>query len=446
MNSQNSPTFLINTLGCKVNQYESQSMREELLENGFTESDSSDEAYFYIINSCTVTRKADHKTRNLAYRFHKNNPQGKIIVCGCLAETEGDRKLLMGIPGVARLIKNREKESVVRILHGMLGPGMSLFRDNAKHIARKKGITGFKNRSRAFIKIQDGCNHRCSYCKVSLVRGRSTSRPLPEVLEEAEMLVCKGYKEIVLTGICLGAWGKDLKVKKSLSCLTQRISQITGEFRIRLSSVEPLYVNEDLIRLLEENDKVCRHLHIPLQSGDDRILKLMKRPYSTKTFGNLVEKIRKHIPDVGFTTDILLGFPGEDERSFSRTLKYTREIKPSRIHAFSYSRREGTSACNFPDQTRKEVIKERVRVMTDMSERLSVVFAGRFMNKRLIALIENQRSKARWPISGYTDNYIRVFLENGRSYPACGLVPVRISRINEDGGAVFGRLDNRVII
>jgi len=420
MNSPVNPTFLIETLGCKVNQYESQAMREELKKNGFLEKKDAASADFYILNSCTVTQKADADTRNLIRRFHRTNPSGKVVIAGCYAEFAKDRKALMDIPGVARLVRNTEKDRIAEIVAGQKSPAG---REN------RLNITNFENRDRAFVKVQDGCNHRCAYCKVPLVRGPSRSRPEHEIVSEITVLASKGYKEIVLTGICLGAWGKDPGEKSDLAYLVRHISRIDGLFRVRLSSIEPIYVTDDIISLLKENTKVCKHLHIPLQSGDDRILRLMKRPYTGKKFREIIRKIRKQIPDIAVTTDVLVGFPGESERNFRNTLKFIKEIKFSRIHVFSYSSREGTAAAERKAGPDKKAVKKRVKILRDAGKKLSMDFAKHFIGKSQSVVIESHRDKSGF-LGGYTDRYIRVFID-GPDPLKNKLIPVEIIRVDE---------------
>ena len=419
MNSHDSPTFAITTLGCKVNQYETQAMREKLLRSGFLETENPRRADIYIVNSCTVTEKADKETRNLIRRFRRANPSGEIVVAGCYAESPPDRKTLESIAGDVHLMRNSEK---ARITEGA-------------------GITGFGDRNRAFIKAQDGCDHRCSYCKVRLVRGRSRSRSIGAVEKEAEALLGGGFKEIVLTGICLGAWGRDFKKKKGLLELVKRITAIKGKFRIRLSSIEPIYVTDSLIYELEKNKKLCKHLHIPLQSGDDKILKLMKRPYSRKTFLQIVETLRRHIPDIAITTDVLVGFPGEDNRSFRKTLELIKRIKPSRMHIFSYSKREGTAASRLECAPIKAVVKKRTKILAGLARKFSQEFAARFIGRSRSVVIENDRESSRSLLRGYTDNYIRIFAEGSDSLKN-QLISATIVRLDREIGGIFARLDN----
>jgi len=298
MRSHNKKTkkFYLHTLGCKVNQYESQAMRESLLGAGFEESDTKEGADFYILNTCTVTEKADKECRSLARLFHRIDPQARVIVTGCYAENDADR--IASIPGVTDVINNASKSRIAEILTGLKS------NDKAKPVR----ITGFKGHTKAFIKIQDGCENFCTYCKVPLVRGALKSKPLDDICSEVEGLAANGFREIILTGICLGAWGKDLSRSRkdgaagvgdlSLVSVLTALTGLRGDFRIRLSSIEVKYMTDDLLNFMANTGKICKHLHIPLQSGDDTILKKMNRPYRTAEFKALVGKIRAIMPKI----------------------------------------------------------------------------------------------------------------------------------------------------
>lgn len=441
-------TFVIETLGCKVNQYESQGIREQLTRNGFVEAKDTRRANLCVVNSCTVTGKADKETRNLIRRFRKVNPSGRVVVAGCYAESDEDREALKRIPGVAALIRNNEKGRVGEIVSDLAADSNSgdtvLNSSELSTVSPEFGITNFEKRNRAFVKVQDGCDHGCSYCKVGIVRGPSLSRPAREVVEEVISLTQKGFKEIVLTGICLGAWGKDL-IDGCLTDLVKQVLRIEGAFRIRLSSIEPIYVTDELISAFKENSKLCKHLHIPLQSGDDKILKLMRRPYTTKKFSTLIKKIRKHIPDIAFTTDALLGFPGEDEKSFRKTLKFIKKVRPSRIHVFAYSARPGTAAEKLKSVVDKKTAKERGRTLTALAKKLQAGFAKGFIGKREIVIFEDERERENALLAGYTGRYIRIFIEGPDSLKNSA-VPVKITAVNGQKNAVFGRLDYGSII
>jgi len=424
MNFQaNNPTFIIKTLGCKVNQYESEIMRENLLKNGYAESSDKEFAEFYIINSCTVTHRADRDARRLIRHFNKINPDAGIIVAGCYAESDNDRKILATLPGVMHILKNKEKDKVGDVLKS---------HNKDEPLNFKSALRQFKDHDRVFIKIQDGCNHGCSYCKVALVRGASRSRSENEILDEVRNVLGKGCKEIVLTGICLGAWGMDLEKPLDISYILKKIKNIDGDYRIRLSSIEPAYVTGELIDLVYSSDNICKHFHIPLQSGDDRILRMMQRGYNTKKFEALLKKIRKKMPNAGFTTDLMIGFPGEDDKIFGMTYKFIKKIKPSRIHIFSYSEREGTLAFNFKNIINNATIKNRINLIKKLSYNLHMDFVFKLKKNPQKVLIESKKDKYSQLLTGYTDTYVKVFID-GPDTLLNSFVKVKIMDINQRG-------------
>ena len=416
------PTFLIKTLGCKVNQYETELMRECLKKNGFIEAVDEAAADFCIVNSCTVTASADKETRNLARHFCKVNPGAKIIIAGCGVEFEEDRKMLAALPGVTHLVRNHEKQLIAKLL---IAPTID-YRPSTVDM-----ISDFKDRDRAFIKAQDGCDHKCSYCKTGLVRGPSRSRKAGEILCEARALIANGFKEIVLTGVCLGAWGRDFEEKQEFADLVGELAGLQGDFRIRLSSIEPAYVNDRLLRIMQSTPKVCGHLHMPLQSADNRILKRMGRSYSARKFSHIVKKARKNMPDLGLTTDLLIGFPGEGESEFGNTLKFIQKIRPSRLHVFPYSARPYTKAARFKDTVVKNVKSERVRMLRGLGSALEIEFARTFIGKKELVLVESQRDKNTGMLTGYTDRYVRVLLDGPDSLKG-KLTPVIIEPLDSD--------------
>jgi len=377
MNSSRKKTFFIKTLGCKVNQYESQKIRAELLGNGFAEAPAASGADICVINSCTVTHRADREVRRLARQYGASRGSC-VVICGCMAETAEDRALISGIDGVRLLAKNSEKSGLVKELCGMFG---------SPYRGGQGAITEFKGYNRAFVKIQDGCDNRCSYCKVSIVRGRSRSRPEEEIVSEAGTLAEQGYKEIVLTGICAGAWGPDLKPATSLSRLLKRLSGMGG-FRLRLSSIEPKYVTEELIAAAAGPGAFCRHFHIPLQSGDDSVLSAMNRGYTAKQFVSLIERIRQAIPGCSFTTDVIVGFPGEGDSNFMNTCGVIRETAPARVHAFTYSPRKGTASFAMKNAPHSAAVKARLKTLEKISKDAAAAYSGQFIGKTVQVLVE----------------------------------------------------------
>lgn len=373
------------TVGCKVNQYDTQAIRERFLNSGFKELENHLPADTYVINTCTVTLRADADSLNLIRRAKRENPQAKLIVTGCLAQLDADK--IKEISRRISILKDKDKNS----------------------------ITYFKGHTRAFLKIQDGCNNFCSYCRVPLARGRSRSRPLDEIAKEAAQLVKNGFKEIVLAGICLGSYGKDLKPRLNLIDAIEALEKIKGLLRIRLSSIEARDVSDGLIQKIAKSQKLCRHLHIPLQSGDDEILKKMNRNYSGQDFLGLIQKIKKQVPKIAITTDALVGFPGETENNFHNTLNAIKKILPLKVHIFPYSKREGTAVFQYyQDEINPMIIKKRVFRLANIGEECSLNYKRQFLGKAMTVLIEGRCKENLDFWQGYTDNYMQIKVKSGK--------------------------------
>ena len=436
MNTEaNSKRFYIKTLGCKVNQYESQLMREMLVKNGFMECLAEDIADIYIINTCTVTRHADSASRHMIGLFHRMNPKAHIVVTGCYVEH--DAHDVSFLPGVKYIIKNEDKYDVASIL-----------RDYAEGFSGsqiKKGrepwltISDFKDHTKAFLKVQDGCDNLCAYCKVPLVRDRSRSKPLKYIMDEVKALVAKGFKEIVLTGICLGAWGRDLSENASIVDVLKALETIGANSRIRLSSIEPKYVTDELIGYMASHPNICRHLHIPLQSGDDAVLNMMNRPYTAAQYLSLINKIRENLPDIAITTDVMVGFPGETDERFQNSLGLVRRILPSRVHIFPFSKRNGTKAAEYGEELDPREVKRRHTMMRVLALEASYAYRMKYMGKVLDILTETKRDRPSGMLEGYSDNYIRVMFEGPDSLKG-SLTRVKLDwlSLNTSIGTVVG--------
>ncbi|MFH1878580.1 MAG: tRNA (N(6)-L-threonylcarbamoyladenosine(37)-C(2))-methylthiotransferase MtaB [Candidatus Omnitrophota bacterium] len=396
-------TFAIKTLGCKVNQYEEQLLRENLIKFGFEER-SPAHADIIIVNSCTVTDKADMKTRKLARKLKKENRDAKIFITGCYTVKEKDIRALESIPEIFRVVPGNDKKKLLLTIASMFGIPVS---ENG--IIEE--VSGFSGHTRSFLKIQDGCDQSCSYCKVSIVRGPSTSKSAPRVIQELNTLITQGYREIVLTGICLGSWrGKN---GETLADLLAEIGNINSCFRIRISSIEPNHILPELITTVANSDKICKHLHIPLQNGSDKILRIMNRKYNTAYFRTMTTKIREQIPLAGLSMDIITGFPGETEDDFQQTFHFVREIKPSRIHVFAYSDREGTASFNLPDKVPDHVTKNRVRKLIALGEALELEFYAKFLSRNIEILVEEITKDGY--VYGYSSEYCRVMLSGAKT-------------------------------
>ena len=415
------------TLGCKTNQYETQAIKENVFSSAlFKEADQDEKPDLYIINTCTVTSKADRDCRWRVRQCHKENPRAGIAVTGCLAEL--DEPMIRSLPGVTHIIKNCDKHRIPNIFGSAEGPQPTAA--GTGHFTPLK-IKTFKGRTRAFVKIQDGCDNACSYCKIRLVRGRSRSRAAGPVLNEIKGLVQKGFKEVILTGICLGAWGKDLKGAPSLPDLLDDIISINGEFRVRLSSIEPDLITERLIEKIAGSEKICRHLHIPLQSGCDMILKSMKRPYTKKKYAEMMSRIRRTVKDISVTTDVIVGFPGETTGAFNETVNFLKDLAPSGLHVFSYSCRPGSVSSRLKPEVPPREIKRRRDLLQGLSRRLSYNYRKRFLEREVSGLIETNRDRKTGLLTGYTDTYIK-FILDGDNFLMGKIVLLKVKKLEED--------------
>ncbi|MFC1703975.1 tRNA (N(6)-L-threonylcarbamoyladenosine(37)-C(2))-methylthiotransferase MtaB [Candidatus Omnitrophota bacterium] len=392
------------TLGCKVNQYETQVMREQLLHAGFKEADNG-KADVYIINTCTVTSRADRKSLNYIKKAFKENSSATVLAVGCLAEK--DRDAIAALGKIDIIAGNEAKKNIAALINSK----------NESTLQRESQINFFAGHSRAFIKIQDGCNNHCAYCKVPHVRGKSRSRDFEEIRDEAQRLIKNGYKELVLCGICLGSYGRDLQPQRTLVEVIDAIEAIAGDFRIRLSSIEARDITDDLIVCMADSKRLCHHLHIPFQSGDDYILQRMQRRYSAADYKKVVDALKERVPDIAITTDILVGFPGEEEEHFLNTLAFLRHASPSRVHVFPFSPRKGTAAFGFSERVPMKEIKARIEKVNKLASNSSYGYRKQFLYKKLRVLFEEKKDRKTGFSKGYTDTYIEVVCKNLNGLP-----------------------------
>lgn len=393
-------TFHIITLGCKVNIYESEIMREKLLQNGFLES-KSEKAEVTIINTCTVTNMADKKSRKLVRHVKNMNPDTILIVTGCSTENRSDTYQNMGID---ILIGNKDKSNIVDLIKEWQTKkhSVSKFYHTRNLPFEDMSVAHFKNHTRAFLKIQDGCDNFCSYCIIPFVRGKQRSKDFHKALEEAETL-SKTHSEIVLTGIHTGSYhsfeGYDL------TDLIHEMSKIERLKRIRISSIEITELNDKFLTELKNNPKICNHLHIPLQAGSDEILKKMNRKYDLDYFEKKLKMIRLIREDINISTDLIVGHPYETDELFQQTLENAKKFQFSKIHAFPYSKRDGTLAANMDCQVSEDVKKERNRLLIQLSHELEENYAYQFLNQEVEVLIETCEDTYAF---GHTSNYLKV--------------------------------------
>ncbi len=414
----------VKTLGCRTNQAEEEILKEELKKRGF-ELTSENEADIFILNTCTVTSEADRKCRKLMHRAKK---KGQIlVVTGCYAQREKGKLFEEGADIV---VPQLEKENLPSLLCQKLKRGEK----TADYKADYKADV-YSGKARAFLKIQDGCNHFCSYCIVPFVRGRERSFPVEAVIERAEELLKAGFKEIVLTGIRLGRYGIDINT--SLIELLKKLLEISEGMLFRLSSIDLKDISFDLIEMMKSEERICPHLHIPLQSGSERILKAMKRSYKPRDFLQIVEACRENIPHFVLTTDVMVGFPGESEEDLKKTVEVLKQAKPAKIHIFIFSPRPGTDAASLEGRLPSEVKKERSRLIQEIESKLFLEEVERFLGGALTVLVEEKEGEY---YKGTTENYLKVRFK-GKGVQIGELRKVKLTRVL--GKEILGELERR---
>lgn len=404
--------FNIITLGCKVNSYESNFMKEALVKNGFSFCNLNEKCDILILNTCTVTDTSDKKSLKEVRRLKRENPNAILVVCGCSVQND---KTKYDDLGINILMGNINKSNIVSIIEKYLDD-----KTPVEYVAKTRDLpfenmeVDISDHTRAYIKIEDGCDNFCSYCIIPFVRGKKRSKDFSLVLREVEHLANNGYKEIVLTGIDTGGYESN---GKDLTDLIHEMSKINGIERIRQSSIEITQINEKFINELKNNKKICDHIHIPLQSGSDSILKLMNRKYDLKYFFDKIDMIRSVRPDISITTDVIVGFPGETEEMFLETMETCKKINFSKIHAFPYSERKGTKASMMDGKVPESVKHERVKKLLELSDSLEKSYYDKFKGKNKDVLIEEVNE---FGSKGHTSNYLMVHtnekLQKGEIY------------------------------
>ena len=419
------------TLGCKVNQYDSDAMRTLFIKNGYKVAESDTPADVYVVNTCSVTSIGDRKSRQMVRRIRRENPGAVIAVAGCYAqlapevfEKMGNVDVIVGMQNRSRIVEYVEKAARSNAVLNEVRDVMAV-KDFENLTVDAEGEV----KTRAFIKVQEGCDNYCTFCIIPYARGRLKSRKQKDAIEEIKHLVDRGYREVVLTGIHLGNYGKDLHDGTSLSSLVNELLKIPDLLRIRLGSIESVELSEELIHLMNSEPRVCRHLHLPIQSGSDDVLRAMNRHYRLAEYKNLIADLRKRIPDLALTTDLIVGFPGETEENFKETLATLEELKFSAIHIFPYSQRTGTPAATYPNQVLPEIKKERVHRVQALEKKLSEAYRRRFLGKSVRVLPEEEKHGC---FEGLSDEYIRVYLK-GEGIERGKIYSVKINSLTEDG-------------
>ena len=428
----------IKTLGCRQNQYESDGLLEALRLDGQMRVGPGEEADLFIINTCTVTKEADADSRQMIRRAIRDNPSARVVVTGCYAQVAASE--IASIPGVDLVAGNGEKTRLLELIRGLAEKGPPLIAVGDIQRIRTfdplpPPIAG--SRSRAFLKVQDGCNYRCTFCIIPETRGPNRSQPKEAALRDLRALLGAGYPEVVLTGIHLGTYGRDLPTRGSIAGLLSEMLEVAAPARIRLSSLDPHEVGEDLIGLFERFGNLCRHLHLPLQSGDDRVLKLMRRAYKAEAFRRLVERLAETVPGIAIGTDVIVGFPGEGDAEFENTYKLLEGLPIAYLHVFSYSPRDGTVAASMPDQIPKPVKAARSFALRSLSETKWHRFRRALVGQPLTAVVLDRRDARTGHLEALTDNYVTVAFDADQTMVG-RTVDLTIEEVSER--QTFGRM------
>ena len=404
MEKNKKKTAAIITLGCKVNQYETNAMSQKLLENGYEVVEHNQKADVYIINTCTVTNMSDRKSRQMIRKAKEMNPRAKVIAVGCYVQVA--KKEVEKIEEIDLALGNEEKVNIVDYCNGLIE--QNEYDQNIADVMRTKefaefGETSYTEKTRAVIKVQDGCDRFCSYCIIPYARGRVRSRHPEHIIKEIKNIANQGIKEVVITGIHIASYGKDFKDEYRLIDLLEEINKIDGIERIRLGSIEPLLITDEFVQRLKKLDKICEHFHLSLQSGCDETLKRMNRRYTTKQFIEIVNRLRN--ADVNLTTDIIVGFPGETDKEFEETYEFLQKIKFYKMHIFKYSQRKGTKAAEMPEQISPEIKEERSKKLIQLSDNNEKDYNQKYIGKQVQVLWEEEKNGV---YKGHTKNYVLV--------------------------------------
>jgi len=425
------------TLGCRTNQHDTAEMQTLLEQEGFSIVNGKEKADAYVINTCTVTQRSDYSSRLAVKKSLAINPEALVVFTGCYAQLNPQE--VSQIQGLDVVLGNADKLEIANLIKKkLLNPSLPwgkgadteiIMSDiHKKRIFRTIPVQNFQGMTKAFIKVQTGCDEKCSFCTVVKARGKSISDTRENILYNVQQSIDSGFKEVTLTGINLGTWGMDRS--ETFSSLVRDIVKLSGDFRVRLSSINPMEIDNDLIRLISETEKLCSHLHIPMQSGDDAILKSMRRNYNRQQYLEVVHRAVNAIPGLGLGADVIVGFPGETEEQFESTRELIEQLPFSYLHVFSYSPRRGTEAHQFKDNVPGNIKKQRNQTLTQLANQKALKYREKFLGQKETVLLENQRdTKSGW-LKGHTGNYIPVILE-GADALKNNLVPVTLQKISE---------------
>ncbi len=397
----------LHTLGCKLNFSETSMIGKEFLSHGFTIVDFKEKADIYVFNTCTVTENAEKECRQLVRKALRENPEAYIIVTGCYAQLRPGE--IASIEGVDTVLGSQEKFNLFEYIEKFEKQNLACIfvspvKDNKEFGAAHSTDPNIIGRTRAFLKIQDGCDYKCSFCTIPIARGLSRSMQPDKVISEFKYLIDQGYKEIILTGVNVGDYGKAFNA--NLYKLLLKLIDVEGDFRIRISSIEPNLLSDELIELTTGSNKLCKHFHIPLQSGSDEILRSMRRRYESGDYSDLIYKIKNRIPDAGIGVDVIVGFPGETEEDFTQTYDFLRELPVSYLHVFTYSERPDTHALSLPGSVSISERKRRNSMLRILSDKKKSAYFNSMLGKEVQVLFESENTEGK--MKGFSSNYIRV--------------------------------------
>ena len=417
------------TLGCKVNQYETEAMQKLFTVAGYELTDKIETADIIVVNTCTVTALSSQKSRQIIRRSIRANKNAVLIVVGCYAQNEPEE--ISKIEGVDIIIGTKDRMKIVELAEEVLkNREEKIFKvDKVEDISEFEELPHTPQRTRAFLKIEDGCNNFCSYCIIPFVRGRVRSRSLESIRAECLELKDK-FKEIVLTGIHIGAYGKDFSGKINLVDAVKIVLDTANPKRLRLGSVESAEMTDELIDLMKNDSRICNHVHLPLQSGSDDILKAMHRPYTTKNFSDLTARLIKEIPNISIGTDLIAGFPGETEKHFEETINFLESQPFSKIHVFPFSLREGTLAAEMKNQIDSQTKKNRVAKVLEIANAKEKLFAEKIIGQTVEIIAETEENNF---IDGLTKNYIRVYIPANEKIKLGEIIKVKVEKIFKNG-------------
>lgn len=432
-------TAAIHTLGCKVNTYDSEAIMELLEKENYNIVDFKETADVYVINTCTVTNLGDRKSRQMIRKAKRNNPDSFVVVCGCYAQTASEQ--LENMPEVDLIIGNDDRNKIIHYINSARKKGQRI--NAVKNIMALKEYEELKvdeisGRERGFIKVQEGCDQFCTYCIIPYARGPVRSRKPENIIEEAKRMVANGSRELVLTGINISAYGKDLKSANLLELLKE-LNAVKELKRIRISSLEPNLLTKEFLEASSKLEKVCPHFHVSMQSGAAKTLRDMKRRYTKEDYLKVVSDIREHFNDPSITTDVMVGFPGETQEDFEETVDYIRKIGFSALHVFKYSKREGTPAAQYDNQVPERIKEERSKILIEVGEALKSEYQNKFVGRTMDVLFEQKTDDIIGVYQGHTDNYLSVKVKSNIDIES-QILKVELTGV--DKGILTGELTN----